>query len=429
MRTLLIIAGFFLLFTPFAEARQETPDSTTSRVQIEEKSARVPVPVMTEKAVRYYKSGVVLWLVNTVLGLLIPALFLFTGLSARIRDWARKTGRKWFFVIAIYFIIFSILNFLIYFPLSYYQDFVRQHAYDLSNQTFSKWMSDSLKGLMIGLIMGVLFLWIPYLLLEKSPKRWWLYTSILAIPFFLLMILIAPIWIDPLFNKFGPMKNKSLEQKILALADRVGIEGSRVFEVDKSVDTKTVNAYVTGFKNTKRIVLWDTIISKLTERQLLVVMGHEMGHYVLGHVWKSIAFFSLLTLIILYAAYRTAGGFIERFKNRFGFDRLSDIASLPLILLLINIFALVIQPAAFTFTRHQEHESDRFALEVTRDNYEAANAFVRLQQENLSNPRPGLIMKLMRATHPPLGERIDFCNEYRPWENGQPLKYEHLFRK
>jgi Zn-dependent protease with chaperone function len=102
---------------------------------------------------------------------------------------------------------------------------------------------------------------------------------------------------------------------------------------------------------------------------------------------------------------------------------------LPLILLLIGLFSLPVQPIAFSFTRHQEHESDRFALEITKDNYAAANAFVRLQEENLSNPRPGRFMKIMRWTHPPLGERIDFCNEYRPWEKGESLKYEHLFKK
>jgi Zn-dependent protease with chaperone function len=420
--------ALFFVFVSHADAQQPESKSETA-VKAEQEKGPVPVPEMSEKAVRYYRSGTVLWIINIVLGLLIPLLYLFTGFSARVRDWAQKIGRKWFFVIAIYFVILSILNFIIYFPLNYYQEFVRQHAYDLSNQTFNKWLGDSLKGLMVGLIVGVLFLWVPYLLLKKSPKRWWLYTGILSIPFFILIILVSPIWIDPLFNKFGPMKNKDLEQKILALADRSGISGGRVYEVEKSVDTKTVNAYVTGFQNTKRIVLWDTIIAKLSERELLVVMGHEMGHYVLGHVWKSILFFSFVTIVLLYAAYRTAGGLIARYKTRFGFDQLSDIASLPLILLLIGLFSLPVQPIAFSFTRHQEHESDRFALEITKDNYAAANAFVRLQEENLSNPRPGQFMKIMRWTHPPLGERIDFCNEYRPWEKGEPLKYEHLFKK
>jgi STE24 endopeptidase len=422
MRSLLLTGLFIFLVISFASAQDESKSK-------EQEKGRVAVPTMSEKAVRYYRSGVVLWVVDTALGMLIPAFFLFTGLSERIRNWAQRLGRKWFFIIAIYIVIFTVLNFLIYLPISYYEDFIRQHEYGLSNQTLQKWFSDSLKGLIVGLVMGVLFLWVPYLLLKKSPKRWWLYTGILSIPFFIFVILISPIWIDPLFNKFGPMKDKALESKILALADKAGIQGSRVYEVNKSVDTKTVNAYVTGFMNTKRIVLWDTILAKLNDRELLTVMGHEMGHYVLGHVIKAIFFFSFVTIILLYAAYRAAGGMIQKYRNRFGFDQLSDIASLPLILLLMNIFMFVITPAVFAFTRYQEHESDRFGLEITKDNYAAANAFVRLQEENLSNPRPGLIMKLWRWTHPPLGERIDFCNEYRPWETSQPLKYGHLFKQ
>ncbi len=422
MRNILLI-GLFLFSVVSISAAQDNSKSKEQTTRV------VEVPAMSEKAIQYYKSGCVLWVVDTILGFLIPALFLFTGFSARIRNWAQRIGRKWFFIIAIYILIFTILNFLIYLPISYYEDFVRQHAYGLSNQTFAKWFTDALKGLTVSIVVGVLFLWIPYLLLKKSPKRWWLYTGILSIPFFSLAILIAPIWIDPLFNKFGPMNDKALEAKILALADKAGIQGSRVYEVNKSVDTKTVNAYVTGFGNTKRIVLWDTILTKLKERELMTVMGHEMGHYVLGHVPKSIFFFSFVTIVLLYAAYRVAGGMIQKYRNLFGFNELSDVASLPLILLLINIFGFVITPGLFAFTRHQEHEADRFGLEITKDNYAAANAFVRLQEENLSNPRPGLIMKLWRWTHPTLGERIDFCNDYRPWETGQPLKYDHLFRK
>lgn len=389
----------------------------------------VAVPTPSEKAMRYYRSGNVLWFVNLFWGLLIPALFLFTGFSAKIRDWAQRLGRKWFLVIGLYLIIFTLINFLIDFPLSYYQGFVRQHSYELSNQTFGKWFGDEIKSLLVGLIGGVLFLWVPYLLLKKSPRRWWLYTSLLMIPFLFFVMLISPVWIDPLFNQFGPMQDKALEAKILALADKAGIEGGRVYEVNKSVDTKAVNAYVTGFMNTKRIVLWDTIIAKLNEQELLFVMGHEMGHYVLGHVIKGILFFSIIILLTLYAAYRVAGAVIEKYKQRFGFDQLSDIASLPLILLLVSIFSLVITPLAMTFTRYQEHESDRFGLEITQANRPAAMAFVKLQQENLGNPRPGLLYKLWRASHPTLGERIDFCNAYRPWEKGEALKYGELFKK
>jgi Zn-dependent protease with chaperone function len=414
MRWGLFFAGFVVLFAIGLCAAQDD-------------DAPVPVPEPSEKAMRYYHSGNVLWLVNVAWGFLVPALFLFTGFSAKIRNWAQSLGRKWFFIIGIYFIIFAVISFAIDLPLSYYEGFVRQHQYDLSNQTFTKWFGDEIKSLLVALVLGVLVLWLPYLLLRKSPRRWWLYTGLSMIPFLFLIMLISPVWIDPLFNEFGPMKDKELETKILTLAERAGIEGGRVYEVNKSVDTKAVNAYVTGFGNTKRIVLWDTIVAKLNEKELLFVMGHEMGHYVLRHVITTILFLSALILLTLYAAYRTAGAVIERYKGRFGFDRLSDIASLPLILLLVNIFSLIVTPVALSFSRYQEHEADRFGLEITQSNRAAATAFVKLQQENLANPRPGSLYKLWRSSHPTLGERIDFCNAYRPWAHGAPLRYGERF--
>src|SRR5215468_4547858 len=429
MRALLLIASFclFLAFTAYAQQPTATPDSQQTSAQ--SPTAPVPVPEPSEKALSYYHSGNVLWIVNILWGLLIPALFLFTGFSARIRDWATRIGRWWFFVIGIYFTIFTIINFVIDLPLSYYQGFVRQHAYGLSNQTFGKWFGDEIKGLLLGIVVGFLFLWIPYLLLKKSPRRWWLYTGLLAIPFLILVILVQPVWIDPLFNEFGPMKNKEIETKILQLADRAGIEGGRVYEVAKSEDTKELNAYVAGFGATKRIVLWDTTIAKLNEDELLYVMGHEMGHYALGHVWKGILSLSLLIIVTLYAIHRTAGWMINKFQRRFGFTELSDIASLPLIILLFSVYLLIVTPIALAFSRHDEHEADRFGLEILRNNHVCGTAFVKLQEENLGVPRPNILVKLWQASHPTLGERIDFCNEYRPWQNGGALRYGELFKQ
>jgi STE24 endopeptidase len=390
---------------------------------------RVPVPEPTDKARSYYRTGTILWVVDNVWGLLVPALFLFTGFSARIRTWAARLGRRWFFTIALYFVAFSLLTFLVSLPLAYYEGYVREHAYGLSNQTLGKWARDALIQLLVGTVVGVLFLWVPYLLLKRSPRRWWLYTGLAIIPFLVLMILVQPIWIDPLFNTFGPMKDKTTEAQILALADRAGIEGGRVYEVAKSEDTKALNAYVTGFGTTKRIVLWDTIIARLDREELLFVMGHEMGHYVLGHVWQLIGFFSLLVMATLYAIHLTAGWLIARYRDRIGFANLGDIASLPLVLLLFGVYGLVVTPAATGFSRHAEHEADRFGLEITRNNHAAATAFVKLQTDNLAVPRPNRLMVLFRENHPPLGDRIDFSNEYRPWESGAPLAYEYLFTR
>ncbi|HEX4966160.1 MAG TPA: M48 family metallopeptidase [Thermoanaerobaculia bacterium] len=388
----------------------------------------VPVPVPSEKAMRYYRSGNVIWVLATLWGFAVPALLLFTGFSARMRDVSRKVGRNWFFTIVVYGLLFTVVTFVLSLPLDWYTGFVRPHAYGLSDQTAAKWWKDAAIGLLVGCVLTSLTLWLPYLLLKLSPKRWWLYTGLAAIPLIVVLLVVTPIWIEPLFNKFGPMKDKKLESQILALADRAGIEGSRVYEVDKSVDTKTVNAYVTGVGSTKRIVLWDTTLAKLSPPEVLLVMGHEMGHYVLGHVPQLVALASLLVLFGLWVIHRTAGSLIARYRDRFGFVQLSDVASVPLVILLFSVVSFILSPAVNAFGRHTEHEADRFGLEITRDNHECATAFVKLQQENLSNPRPSLLYKLWRSDHPPLGERIDFCNDYHPWDSGQPLKYGDLIR-
>jgi Zn-dependent protease with chaperone function len=162
--------------------------------------------------------------------------------------------------------------------------------------------------------------------------------------------------------------------------------------------------------------------------QLLTVMGHEMGHYVLKHIWQLMAVAIVSILILLYAVYRLAGALIARHATRFGFTSLADVASLPLIVLLVGILSLVIDPIALAFARHVEHEADRFALELTRDNRSFGTALVILQQENLGVPRPGRLHTWFRESHPPLGERVDFSNDYRPWDTGQPLVYGNRFK-
>jgi STE24 endopeptidase len=376
----------------------------------------VAVPEPSALAIRYHRSGNALWAVSTALSLLIPALLLFTGVSARLRHLAQRIGRRWILMVALYAMLFTLITALLTLPLAYYEGYLRQHAYGLSNQSFGRWLGEWLKGVAVGGLGLSLVLWIPYLLLHRSPKRWWLYAGHASIPIATVVLVITPIWVDPLFNDFGPMKDKALEARIQSLAQRAGIEGSRVYEVDKSVDTRTVNAYVTGLGSTKRIVLWDTILARLEPDQVLFVTAHEMGHFVLGHTLTFILGTAALITLSLYVVHRAAGGLIVRFSRRFGFEQVSDVASFPLLLLLGGIVSLALIPALLALSRYQEHEADRFALELTRDNRTAATAFVRLQEENLSVPRPGPLYMLWRGSHPALGDRIDFANGYRPWE-------------
>jgi len=390
--------------------------------------ANVIVPEATEQAMRYYRSGNILWIAQQAWALLIPLLFLITGFSGKLESFSAKWGKKWFFTIAIYLVFYIAIYQLLYLPLSFYSGYIRQHAYGLSSQTLERWFSQYGKSTLVALVSAILFIWIFYLLLKKSPRRWWFYSSLVSIGIMFIMMFVQPIWIDPIFNKFGPMKDKQLEGQILNLASQAGIEQGRVYEVDKSQDTNMLNAYVVGFGSTNRIVLWDTTINKLTPDEILFVMGHEMGHYILHHVWWGMLFSAILSFVIFYLTYRSANYLMHRYHSRFGFGHLYQIGSLPLLIFLFGLFTLLSSPLDNYFSRQIEHNADTFGLEITQDNQAAGDAFIALQMQNLANPRPGPIFKFCRSTHPPLGERIDYCNDYCPWREGHQLKYAKFFK-
>ena len=389
--------------------------------------APVAVPEPSELAIRYHRTGNALWVLNTLIAFAVPAAFLWFGWSAWIRDFARRIGRGWLGTLLVYVAVFILATSLLTLPLDFYQGYVREHAYGLSNQTLGKWASDAATALLIALIAGPLLAIVPYFLLRRSPRRWWLGAGLAALPILTFVYIVVPIWVLPLYNTFGPLTDKVLETRILETAGRAGIAGSRVYEVEKSVDTRTISAYVVGFGATKRIVLYDTLLETLTPDEIVFVVGHEMGHYVLRHIVLLLILNSALVLGALWVVHRTAGLLIARCGGRFGFDRLEDPASVPLLLLLASLASFLAQPIALVASRHLEHEADRFGLELTRENRAAALAFVKLQQENLSVPRPAPIYRMWRASHPSLAERISFCNEYRPWATGAPLRYADHF--
>ena len=185
------------------------------------------VPPATPTALRYYTSGNRLWALDQVVWIALLAVILFSGLSARLRTWAQRIGRNWFFTIVVYFALFTIVTSVIMLPLTYYEEFVRQHDYGLSNQTLQKWATDSLTALAVACVAGALFMWVPYLLLRKSPRRWWLYTAAAAIRSSSSPISSRPSGSRRSSTDFEPMQRQALETRILALADRAGIEGSR----------------------------------------------------------------------------------------------------------------------------------------------------------------------------------------------------------
>jgi len=370
-------------------------------------------PERKEKLISYSRFKNIWMFADFFIGIGLLSLILFTGLSAKLRDFAGKARYK-FFIWWLYFVLFIIVSYLISFPFDYYREYLVELDYGFMNQTFGEWFIDGLKSLMLTTLLGIIPLWLLYFILERS-KRWWLWFSLGTIPLLIFLVVIAPVFIAPVFNKFTPLENKELETKILSLASKAGIEGSIVFQVDGSRQSSKVNAYVTGLFGTKRIVLYDTIIKNFNDDEIMFVMGHEMGHYVMNHIWQGLALAVLVIMLSLWLTNRLIHGFIRRFEAKLGFNQLSDIASLPLALLFLSVISFVSQPVSNSFSRYIEHRADIYGMDITGVPGEAAAiAFDKLSAINLSDPEPHPIIEFWFYDHPSLAKRMQFVREYRP---------------
>ena len=373
----------------------------------------------------YASRRAALGFVGPLYGVAVGLLLLFSGLAARMRDVAHALGHRRYVRLLVFFILYAVAGFALTFPLDWYQGFALEHQFGLSNQSFGAWLADSMKGQVVEIVfLGVIpLLSLAYGAIEKSPRWWWLWLSIGTLPVIVLSLLIGPIVIEPLFNKFTPLKNQQLKHEILDLAARADIPSRNVYQVDKSRQTSKFNAYVTGFGASQRIVLWDTTLEGMQDDEILFVMGHEMGHYKLGHDWKGALFASALSLAVFYLCFVWMRWSVVRWGGRWGFRDLHDVASLPLFAVVLSLISLVALPAFNAFSRGIEHEADGFGLEVTHLNDAAARAFIKLGSQNKSNPEPGMLLRVFEYSHPPLLERVRYAERYRPWERGEPARY------
>jgi Zn-dependent protease with chaperone function len=384
----------------------------------------LPVPTPTVEALAYHRGQDLFWLADQALGLLFPAIVLFAGWSAGLMRWSRRvTGGRWYFTLVLYAVIYSVIAFAVELPLSYEHDYVFAHAYDQSNQTLGKWTHDQAVGLLVQLIIVALIVWIPFLLIRRSPRRWWLWSTMALTPVFIVGIVLSPIFISPLFNTFTPLPDGALKTKIEAEVARAGLDHPTILKMDQSTDSKTFGAYVTGLGATARIVIFDTALTALDDQEILFVVGHETKHYLLDDVWKLVGIYVVLMLVGFFAVDRLGRAAIRRWAGPFGFTDLADPAALPLLMALFGLVTLAATPVVNATTRHIEHEADRFGLEITQDNHAAASAFIKRNNEAMGVPYPGWLERTFRLDHPSLGDRITFANQYHPWDEGKPLVY------
>jgi STE24 endopeptidase len=388
-------------------------------------------PDKLAKATSLYKVEVRLLIADTIYGFLILGLFLFARISARFRDMAERAIRNRAGQALVFAPLFLFVYWLLNLPIGIYGHHVSL-SYGLSIQQWASWFGDRAKSLAIELIVGTLIIMGAYALMRRSPRHWWLWLWLASVPFVIFAVFIEPMIIDPLYNTFTPLAPK--QPQLVAEIEKVTQHGGlviprdRMYEMDASSKVTTLNAYVTGIGASKRVVVWDNTSRELTIPQTLYVFGHEMGHYVLNHIWKGLAF----TLVVMFIAYYIAARFgrwmIDRWGPRWGIRSLDDYASLPALLLVVSLFLLVTGPILSAYSRHLEHEADRYGLEVIHGivpnaNQVAAQSFEALGENSYDYPYVSRLLIFWTYDHPAIPDRLEFVLGYDPWSKGEQPQY------
>lgn len=304
--------------------------------------------------------------------------------------------------------------------------------YGLSIQPWPGWFLDWLKAQAVAFPLTILLLLGFYFLLRRSPKRWWLYSWVAAVLFTVFATWIEPFVFEPMFNDFKPLASTHPEliQPVERILQRAGVSipAGRLFEMRASSKTNVLNAYVSGFGSSKRVVLYDTIIRKEPQPALMTTFGHELGHYVLGHIPRSIAFGSAALLFGFFLTYLLIRAFIQRWGARLDIRDAADWASLPVFALVLIVLSFFSEPIANAYSRAQEHAADVYSLEVTHGivpnaGQAAAEAFQIEGETDLDPPHPNSFIVFWLYTHPPTSERYRFALEYDPWVRGEQPRY------
>ncbi|MHB0870849.1 MAG: M48 family metallopeptidase [Chloroflexota bacterium] len=342
----------------------------------------------------------------------VLAGLLFAGLSARLRDLSRRllSGRRG--LLALYLLFFGLLTWLLALPLEFYSGFVVEHRFGLSTQSLSGWLLDQVQGLGLGYLVGLPMVAGLYWVIRRAPRRWWLGVAGLLILFSVVLATLAPVALSPLFNSYRPVEDPALVERIETLAGGVGVNVSEVLQEDTSRRTVKANAYFTGLGPTRRIVLTDNLVQQFTPDEVVAVIAHELGHQLHDDIWRSIAVGSGFYLVGSYLLYRLLGPILARWGNRFGFHRVEDVASLPLLLLLFGALSFAALPALNGYSRAVERQADRFSLELTRDPDSFISAMEKLGRLNLSDPDPPEALKLLFSTHPSIRERVEYARRH-----------------
>jgi STE24 endopeptidase len=352
----------------------------------------------------YFEGGYWIHLLDFLWALAVYLLLLRTGLSAWMRDRAERLTRHSTLQVAVYWLQFLLATFLLFFPLSLYRDHFREHEYQLSNLTFGAWLGEELKGLLISAVLGTLAVVALYAVVRRLRRTWWIWGAGVGIAFIAFGALIYPVLISPLFNNPKRLEDPRVVGPILSLARANGIQTGEVWEIDASKQSKRMSANVSGLLGTERITLNDNLLKRASLEEIESVMGHEMGHYVLNHVYKGLLEFGLVIVI----GFALVNALFERLRARhqarWGVRDIGDPAGLPLALLLLTAYLFVLTPVMNSIIRSTEYEADIFGLNAAAQPDGFAQAALHLSEYR--KLEPGRLEEAIFYDHPSGRTRI-----------------------
>ena len=335
-------------------------------------------------------------------------LFIWLGYSLRLEIYLSQFISNSYLLFICFILVMGFVSSVISFPVSYYSGFYLEHKYNLSNQTFGKWIWESFKGLLVSLIIGIPILLLFYFSLNQFGDNWWFPFAVIM--FFVSVVLsqIFPVLILPIFYKLTPIDNEELKERITALAKNAKIKVENVFKFDMSKNTKKANAAFTGLGKTKRIILGDTLLDNFSDDEIETVIAHELGHYKKKHIGKNIIFgtvTSFLTLFLIALLYTSA-------LNWFEFESITKIAALPLLALCSMLIGMIQTPIGNILSRKYEYQADEYAVKETGNVDVFIGTLEKLNEQNLGDKEPHPFVEWFFYSHPSIKNRISAINSF-----------------
>jgi STE24 endopeptidase len=390
MRFFVILALLFIVSPAFAFDPQAATDAYLKTVSAAAKL----------KSDSYFEGGYWLILWNALYGIGVSVLLIVGGFSARMRSLGQKLARWRWPSIALYGVFWALAMFVLSLPLDFYQNYIREHQYALSNQNFFAWLSDDLIGLAVSVVATAIILPVIYAVIRVAPKSWWIWGTGVVLGFLAVAVVISPLFLEPLFNHFQSLAPGPIREQILSLARSDGVPAHDVLEFDNSRQTKRISAHVSGLFGTTQISLNDNLLKQCTPDEVLAVLGHEMGHYVMGHVFT----FLCWEFFVIAAGFAFSRWVLGRAVRLFGIEGPADVAGFPVIYATFTLYFLVLTPLTNTLTRTQEMQADIFGLNLARR--PDAFATVALKLSNYRKLEPGPWEEFVFYDHPSGRTRI-----------------------